>query len=84
MQPVPTAVTTSDSGITTLSHELFTNDVVYLDVAFDLKTVPQDLLHLVPLFCRSLTQMGTDKESFIELTERIGRKTGGLSVSPFV
>lgn len=27
--------------------------------------------------------MGTDKESFIELTERIGRKTGGLSVYPF-
>lgn len=29
------------------------------------------------------TQMGTDKESFIELTERIGRKTGGISVYPF-
>jgi Peptidase M16C associated len=34
-------------------------------------------------FCRALTQMGTEKESFIELTERIGRKTGGLSVYPF-
>lgn len=28
--------------------------------------------------------MGTAKESFIELTERIGRKTGGLSVSPSI
>ncbi len=28
--------------------------------------------------------MGTAKESFVELTERIGRKTGGLRVSPFV
>jgi hypothetical protein len=27
--------------------------------------------------------MGTQKESFIELTERIGRKTGGISVYPF-
>lgn len=27
--------------------------------------------------------MGTEKENFIELTERIGRKTGGLSVYPF-
>lgn len=27
--------------------------------------------------------MGTDKEDFIELTERIGRKTGGVGVSPF-
>ncbi len=82
--PVPTAVTSSDSGITTLAHDIFTNDVLYLDIAFSLKTVPTNLLHLVPLFCRSLTQMGTDKESFIELTERIGRKTGGISVSPFV
>ena len=35
------------------------------------------------LICRCLTQMGTDKEDFIELTERIGRKTGGVGVSPF-
>ena len=28
--------------------------------------------------------MGTGSESFVELTERIGRKTGGLSVSPFL
>lgn len=27
--------------------------------------------------------MGTQTESFVELTERIGRKTGGLSISPF-
>ena len=33
--------------------------------------------------CRCLTQMGTDKENFVELTERIGRKTGGVGVSPF-
>ena len=28
--------------------------------------------------------MGTAEEDFVSLTERIGRKTGGLSVSPFV
>lgn len=33
---------------------------------------------------RSLTQMGTEKESFIQLTERINRTTGGVSVYPFV
>jgi len=52
--------------------------------ALDMKAVPQHLLPLLPLFCRSLTQMGTDKESFVELTERIGRKTGGLSVSTMI
>jgi Zn-dependent M16 (insulinase) family peptidase len=28
--------------------------------------------------------MGTQTESFVELTERIGRKTGGLSVYPLI
>ena len=27
--------------------------------------------------------MGTQRESFVELTDRISRKTGGVSVSPF-
>lgn len=82
---VPTTTnTTSTTGVTTLAHDLFTNDVLYMDIAFDLRPVPAELLPLVPLFCRALTQMGTATESFIELTERIGRKTGGMSVSPFV
>lgn len=49
-----------------------------------LRTVPLRLLPLVPLFCESLTQLGTEKEDFVQLTERIGRKVGALSVSPFV
>ena len=82
---VPTTLNTAATpGVTTLSHELFTNDVLYLDVALDLRPVTTALLPLVPLFCRALTQMGTASESFVDLSERIGRKTGGLSISPFV
>lgn len=39
-------------GATILSHDLFTNDVLYLDMALDLRPVPANLLPLVPLFCR--------------------------------
>jgi Zn-dependent M16 (insulinase) family peptidase len=81
---IPTAISDAAGGATILSHDLFTNDVLYLDVALDMRPLPRNLLPLVPLFCRCLTQMGTATESFIELTERIGRKTGGLSVSPSV
>ncbi|CAG9466039.1 unnamed protein product [Pedinophyceae sp. YPF-701] len=80
---VPTAVSEAD-GATLLRHDLFTNDVLYMELALDLRGVPAELLPLVPLFCRCLTQMGTEGESFVELTERIGRKTGGISASPFV
>ncbi|KAI8467060.1 MAG: peptidase M16C associated-domain-containing protein [Monoraphidium minutum] len=81
---VPTSVTSLNAaGSTLLGHELFTNDVLYLEAALDMTPLPAELLPLVPLFCRSLTQMGTSKESFVELTERIGRKTGGVSVYPY-
>lgn len=80
---VPTAVSDLSGGSKLLAHELFTNDVLYAEAALDMSGMPAQLLPLVPLFCRSLTQMGTEKESFIELTERIGRKTGGVSVYPF-
>ncbi|KIY92916.1 hypothetical protein MNEG_15047 [Monoraphidium neglectum] len=84
MPLVPTSVTSLNAeGSVLLGHELFTNDVLYLEAAFDMRPLPVELLPLVPLFCRSLTQMGTEKESFVELTERIGRKTGGVSVYPF-
>ncbi|KAK9805775.1 hypothetical protein WJX73_008308 [Symbiochloris irregularis] len=79
---VPT--TKSDlQGVTLLQHDLFTNNVLYLEAGLDLHTVPANLLPLLPLFSRSLTQMGTERENFIQLTERIGRKTGGIGVSPF-
>ncbi|GBF88872.1 presequence protease [Raphidocelis subcapitata] len=71
---VPTSVSElNPQGSLLLGHELFTNDVLYLEAALDMRPVPADLLPL----------MGTRKESFVELTERIGRKTGGVSVYPF-
>ena len=48
---VPTAVA-EEAGVSVLRHELFTNDVLYLEAAVDLRPVPPSLLHLVPLFCR--------------------------------
>jgi Zn-dependent M16 (insulinase) family peptidase len=37
-------------GTTVLRHDLFTNDVLYAEVAFNLRTVKAELLPLVPLF----------------------------------
>ena len=76
-------MTSGGEKVEVLSHDMFTNDVVYAEFAFDMSAVPKDLLYLVPLFCRCLTEMGTSKEDFVELTERIGRKTGGLGAYSF-
>jgi presequence protease len=80
---IPTDIT-SVGSTTVLTHDLFTADVLYADVALPLSQVPARLLPLLPLFCSSLTQMGTQTESFVELTERIDRTAGGLSISPMI
>ncbi|NTW04321.1 MAG: peptidase M16, partial [Oscillochloris sp.] len=78
---IPTAEH-SLGGITVLHHDLFTNGIVYLSLAFDLRALPIELLPYVPLFGRALTEMGTAKEDFVKLIQRIGRDTGGIGAGP--
>lgn len=61
-----------------LYHDLFTNGIVYLDLGFDLHTLPKELLPLTEIFARALTEMGTDKEDYVKLSQRIGKSTGGI------
>ena len=46
-----------------LTHDLFTNDILYAEHLLDLKTVPAHLLALVPLWTRALGRMGTKTKS---------------------
>ncbi|XP_010066034.3 LOW QUALITY PROTEIN: presequence protease 2, chloroplastic/mitochondrial [Eucalyptus grandis] len=71
------------NGVKVLRHDLFTNDVLYTEVVFNMSSLKQELLQLVPLFCQSLLEMGTKDLSFVQLNQLIGRKTGGISVYPF-
>lgn len=77
VKTVPIEVNKMDE-VEVLYHDLFTNGIVYLDLGFDLHNLSQDLLPLVGLFGRSLLELGTEKEDFVQLTQRIGRSTGGI------
>ncbi|KAI9127958.1 hypothetical protein K1719_000951 [Acacia pycnantha] len=70
------------NGVETLQHDLFTNDVLYTEIVFNMSSLKQELLPLVPLFCQSLLEMGTKDLTFVQLNQLIGRKTGGISVYP--
>ena len=61
-----------------LYHDLATNGVLYLDLAFDLHVLPADLLPYVPLFARALLETGAGQQGFVSLSQRIGRTTGGI------
>ncbi|MCF8104879.1 MAG: insulinase family protein [Desulfohalobiaceae bacterium] len=64
-------------------HDLDTNGVVYLDLVFDLQSLPQKYLGYVPLFGRALTEMGTESEDFVSLDQRIQSRTGGIHPETF-
>ncbi len=61
-----------------LYHDIFTNGIFYLDLAFDLRAMPKDLLPLTEVFARALFEMGTETEDYVKLSQRIGKSTGGI------
>ena len=61
-----------------LYHNLPTSGIAYVDVGFDLHALPQEYLPYVSLFGRALLEMGTEKENFVQLAQRIGARTGGI------
>jgi Zn-dependent M16 (insulinase) family peptidase len=65
-----------------LVHPLDAAGIAYLDLGFDLAPVPLRLMPLVPLFGRALTEMGTKKTPFEDLSLRIARTTGGIEADP--
>ena len=72
------------AGAKLLTHDLFTNGILYLDLAMDLHVLPTDLLPYAGLFGRVLLEMGTEQEDFVKLAQRIGRDTGGIRPSALV
>jgi len=66
-----------------LFHDLPTSSIVYLDVGFNLGALEQEYLPYVPLLGRALLELGTEKEDFVTLTQRISRKTGGIHPQSF-
>lgn len=61
-----------------LYHDLFTNGILYLDLGFDLHALPKELVPLTNIFARALLEMGTEKEDYVKLSQRIGKSTGGI------
>lgn len=66
------------SGTQILFHKLFTNGIAYLDIGFNLHSLPQKYLPYVRLFGKALLEMGTESEDYVSLSRRISQKTGGI------
>ena len=75
--PIPIGVETAD-GARIVTHDLNTSGIAYLDVGLDLHRLTPDLLPYATLFGRAILQLGTEREDYVCLTQRIGRVTGGI------
>ena len=60
-------------------HDYHTNGIVYLNMAFDITKIPQELLPYVSILKNVLGYIDTENYSFGELFNEINRKSGGIS-----
>jgi Zn-dependent M16 (insulinase) family peptidase len=66
-------------GVDILYHDINTNKIVYMNLYFDLSTVPYELLPFASLLASILTKVSTEKYNLIELSNNINIYTGGIS-----
>ncbi len=69
-------------GVTVLEHDLFSNGIAYMDVAFDVSDVPEQLQPYLPMLGAAATGMGAAGLGYEALATRKALVTGGVSASP--
>ena len=62
-----------------LFHDYHTNGIVYLNLTFDLKHAPQELIPYISILKNVLGYIDTEHYSFGELFNEINRKSGGIN-----
>jgi len=70
---------TEEAGIKTLVHDVFTNNIAYVNLYFDTQGVPQSLIPYVYLLDGILGRIDTDNYSYVDLSNEINIHTGGIA-----
>ncbi len=64
--------------LTLFHHQVFTNDIIYADLVFDLPDIPENDLAYLRLLTVVLTQMGCNNRTYAENLDYIQAHTGGI------
>ncbi|KUG23477.1 putative zinc metalloprotease [hydrocarbon metagenome] len=84
LEDIPRSVETIPSQnsligeVTALEHDIFTNGIAYVDLAFDTAHVPEELQPYLPLMGKIITGMGAAGFTYEEMAKRIALKMGGF------
>ena len=77
IETIPTR-RSSISDVPVLEHDIFTNGIAYIDLAFDVSNVPENLQPYLPLLGKLMTGMGAAGFTYEEMAKRVALKLGGL------
>ncbi|MBQ7456613.1 MAG: insulinase family protein [Desulfovibrio sp.] len=80
--PIPE--TCLDLGFPFYAHEQPTVGIAYTSLFLPLGHVPTHLLPLLPLYFRTLTEIGTEKRDYVALGDAICGQTGGIHCGMFL
>ena len=69
------------SGVKVLTHERFTNDVLYVNLFFDLHGLPQELIPYAALLASLTGSLNTENYSYGALNQALNIHTGGFFTS---
>lgn len=73
----------SVEGVTASTpYDKATSGILYFSCPTGLGAMPEELLFLVPFFCRAFTGSGTAVRDYAAMAERMDLYTGGVSLSP--
>lgn len=74
-------VATAIEGRPVHNHRQFTSGIAYLDMGFDIRSLPARLIPFVPLYCEYVTRCGAGGLTYEQMATRIARTCGGIGAS---
>ncbi len=67
------------AGVDIIHHNMFTNRIAYIMMAFDCKSVPEELIPYLGLLSTTLGLMDTENYTYPELSNEININCGGIT-----
>ncbi len=71
----------TESGVTVLSHNIFTSGISYVKLYFDTTVIPKEKIQYLPILSRLMSEISTEKYHYSDLSNEINIHTGGIGVA---
>lgn len=70
-------------GAPLLYTDIFSNGLSYLNLAFDLSGIDEELIDFLPLYTEAFRKMGAGNDDYVRMAEREAASTGGVGAGVY-